>query len=278
MKQHLLAGLALLALATPAAAQQYFVTVTGRLQLGGAVTPVAGLSQFAGQGFFASFTINGQPSTFTNGGPVGGQGESGFWGGAVRGGLVAIFNANGEAITFTQKASDPGNLFLVNNGGVIGNANRRLDQVGISAGVTSFDANGPVLPYDALNSVGFAGLPSDVFLGALTFARSQTVDLPALPGLLTDLSAPDFGAILQQPGTAPFLSLRFRQGNASNQTELLALPAQSLTSTGLNYTVTALPAVPEPSSWLLLMTGFGLTGAVLRRRQMQAGAAAARPC
>ncbi|OSZ72871.1 hypothetical protein CAP39_03455 [Sphingomonas sp. IBVSS1] len=269
-------GLAVLALAAaaPAAAQRYFVTVSGGLLLGPAANPIPELAQFAGQSFFASFVINGQPSTFTASGPIGGQGESGFWSGAVEGGLVAIF-APGGAITFTQKASDPGNLFLINNGGVPGNANRRTDQIGISAGVTSFDANGPVLPYDFFNSVGFAGLPSDVFLGSLTFALSENRDLPTLPGLLTDLSAPDFGAILQQPGSSPFLSLRFRRGTASNQSQLLALPAQSLTSTALSYTVTPLPGgVPEPASWLMLIIGFGATGTALRRRAARSTAAA----
>ena len=31
----------------------------------------------------------------------------------------------------------------------------------------------------------------------------------------------------------------------------------------------SITAVPEPSSWLFLVTGFGLTGAVMRRRRMQ---------
>ena len=41
-------------------------------------------------------------------------------------------------------------------------------------------------------------------------------------------------------------------------------------STGLNFTLTA---VPEPASWALLIAGFGLTGAVLRRRRAVALAA-----
>ena len=264
-------AMALLAMvsAVPVAAQRYFVTVTGGLLLGPSANPIPELGQFGGQSFFASFVINGQPSGFAASGPIAGQGESGFWSGAVSQGLVAIF-APGGAITFTQNANDPGNLLLINDGGVFGNANRRLDQVGVSSGVTSFGPGGPVLPYDAANSVGFAGLPSDVFLGALTFARSQQGDLPTPPSLLTDLSAPDFGAILQQPGSAPFLSLRFRRGTASNQTELLALPAQSLTSTSLNYSVTPLGGVPEPSSWLMLLAGFAGVGVALRRRPLRA--------
>lgn len=277
MKRHILAGLALLALATPAAAQRYFITVSGGLLVAPSANPIADLNQFAGQSFFASFIVDTRPAVFAAAGPSAGQGESGFWSGAVSQGFVAIF-APGGTISYNQNAHDPGNLFLINDGGVIGNANQRSDQIAISSSIASFDAGGPVRLYDGSNSAGFAGLPGDVFLSAISFGRTERATLPALPGLLADLARPDFAAALQVPGTAPFLSLRFRRGTASNMTDLLALPAQSLTSTGASITVSALPGVPEPASWLLLMAGFGLTGAVLRRRQAAAGAPAARPC
>lgn len=35
------------------------------------------------------------------------------------------------------------------------------------------------------------------------------------------------------------------------------------------------PAVPEPASWAMLIAGFGLTGAALRRRRARAGRPAA---
>lgn len=39
-------------------------------------------------------------------------------------------------------------------------------------------------------------------------------------------------------------------------------------STGLNLTLSnGAPSVPEPASWALLITGFGLTGAAMRRRR-----------
>lgn len=38
-------------------------------------------------------------------------------------------------------------------------------------------------------------------------------------------------------------------------------------STGLNFTLTGPGAVPEPASWALLIAGFGLTGAAMRRRR-----------
>lgn len=38
-------------------------------------------------------------------------------------------------------------------------------------------------------------------------------------------------------------------------------------STGLNFTVTSAGAVPEASTWAMLIAGFGLTGAAMRRRR-----------
>jgi hypothetical protein len=37
-----------------------------------------------------------------------------------------------------------------------------------------------------------------------------------------------------------------------------------------NWTITATADVPEPASWALLVAGFGLTGAVMRRRRVAA--------
>lgn len=267
LKFPLLAGLALLAAATPAAAQRYFVTVNAGLLVAPSPTPIAELGQFAGQSLFASFIVDSRPAVFASTGPIGGLGESGLWNGAVSDGLVVLFTPGGS-ITFRQNARDPGSLFLINNGGVPGASAARSDQITISSSIASFDAGAPVRLYDAFASTGFAGLPGDVFLSALSFGRTERATLPALPGLLGDLSRPDFGALLQAPGTSPFLSLRFRRGTASDQPGLLALPAQSLSSTLLSFSVTTLPdsAVPEPAIWASLIVGFGLTGAVMRRR------------
>lgn len=269
MKIPLVTAIMLALTAMPAAAQQYFVTVTGQLRVAPSPTPIPELAQFQDQGFFASFIVDTQAAIFAATGPLGGQGDSGFWSGSVSQGFAAIF-APGGTISFSQNGSDPGNLFLVNDAGVPGNPGRRIDQAIISSSVGSFSPAGPAFLYDQMNSTGFAGLPADVRLGALSFGRTQLADLPALPTLLTDLGRPDFGALLQASGgTSPFLSLRFRRGSATNMTDWLALPAQTLSSfnIGVGVSVIPPPAVPEPASWALLVVGFGLVGVAVRRRQ-----------
>jgi|JI10StandDraft_1071094.scaffolds.fasta_scaffold33804_4 hypothetical protein len=40
-----------------------------------------------------------------------------------------------------------------------------------------------------------------------------------------------------------------------------------LGSINMNYVQTTLPAVPEPNTWAIMVVGFGITGAVMRRRR-----------
>jgi hypothetical protein len=44
-------------------------------------------------------------------------------------------------------------------------------------------------------------------------------------------------------------------------------------STGFTATVESTGAVPEPASWAMLIAGFGLTGAAMRRRRVTAAVA-----
>lgn len=44
----------------------------------------------------------------------------------------------------------------------------------------------------------------------------------------------------------------------------------SISVTSLQFFVEEITGVPEPSSWAMLIIGFGLTGAVMRRRAVQA--------
>lgn len=271
MKSQSITALVLVLVASPAAAQRYFVTVGGQLRVTPSPTPIPELAQFADQGFFASFVVDTRAATFVPTGPLSGHGDSGLWNGSVSSGFAAIFAPGGGTVSFSQNASDPGSLFLINDAGVPGTSDRRIDQAVVSSAVTRFSAAGPEFLYDQMNSTGFAGLPADVRLGALSFGRSQLATLPALPALLADLGRPDFGALLQSPGgTSPFLSLRFRRGTATNQADWLALPAQSLSSSNIGVSVSVIPdqAVPEPASWAMLVIGFGLIGAVVRRRRL----------
>jgi hypothetical protein len=263
------AGAVVLSVSAPALAQRYFITVSGGLLLAPSPTPLAELAQFNNQSFFASFVVDTRSAVFRATGPLGGHGDSGSWDGSGSDGFVALFAPAGT-VSLVQRASDPGGLFLGNDVGVPANPNGRLDQATLTSGATA-GPGGVQRAYDIFNSTGFSGLPADIFLSSLSFGRTQLTQLPALPSLLSDLSRPDFPALLNAPGTPAFLSMRFRRGTATTGAELLALPAQTLSSTGLSFGVVQLPdvpgAVPEPASWAMLIAGFGLIGAVLRRRR-----------
>ncbi|MGL6042414.1 MAG: PEPxxWA-CTERM sorting domain-containing protein [Sandaracinobacteroides sp.] len=61
--------------------------------------------------------------------------------------------------------------------------------------------------------------------------------------------------------TASILGLEFRDADGVDVSDSLGVSFAS----GINYPLGA-PAVPEPSSWALMIAGFGLAGAALRRR------------
>ncbi len=50
-------------------------------------------------------------------------------------------------------------------------------------------------------------------------------------------------------------------------TMLVVLPAAPAAAAVLASSLPMIPGLPEPSSWAMLLTGFGLTGALARRRR-----------
>lgn len=57
-----------------------------------------------------------------------------------------------------------------------------------------------------------------------------------------------------------------------NNVTSVTFSSANYTSNGLDNVVLSAAAVPEPASWALLMVGFGLTGAALRRRSAMVAA------
>jgi hypothetical protein len=246
--------------ATPALAALQLFNFSGTAFLAPSGTPIAALSQLAGGTVSGAFLIDTQAAGLQLTGPVGGQGEGALLTGAIRGGLVTIAGPGGNA-TLLSNSNDTGNIFTVNNGGVGGNPNARLDQMGYSSG-SRVVAGAIVRPYDLSGT-----LPADIFLGSLFFGRTQQATLPALPTLISDVTTRDFaGTLLGPVGNSLFLNLVFRQGDP-NGAVLAGLPLQSLSVGNIQLNVTNISAVPEPASWAMLIIGFGLTGAALRRRR-----------
>ena len=254
------------AAAAAAAAQRNLIIVQGQLKRNPSPTPIAALASLEDAGLFAQFVVDNAAGSFVSLPAPLGIGTSGIWLGMASNNAIFVSNPGGTT-SIIGNANDLGGIFLIDNTGSSMNPDQRLDQAIISSGARI--ANGQlVLPFDILGS-----LPPDVFISSLAFGRSQSTLLPNQPDLVTSLARPDFPSLLLAPGSQNFLQIQFRQGTATTDNELRALPAQSMRVSGLSFSIVPIDAaVPEPSSWAMLIAGFGLVGATARRRRLAAAA------
>lgn len=257
-----LAAAAAMVAAAPAVAQRYLINVNGFVAVAPSGNPIPELVALQGQPITAAFEVDSRQAIFTQGAPAGGTGATGLWGGSVQQGVVQLGFSN----TLLRNGNDLGNIFLVDNSTT--SPSVRLDQATISASAR-FVSGALVRPYDILGA-----LPGDIFLQSLAFGRTQSGTATLLPTFVTDVTQrPDFASYLNATGASlPFLSLNFRRGSPTAANQLSALPFTQIGVAGLSFTVTNLSsgAVPEPASWAMLIAGFGLVGAVMRRRRLAA--------
>jgi PEP-CTERM motif len=259
-----LAAAAVIGLAGPAQAALQLYTFSGTAGVSFSATPIAALQQFQGASVVGAFLIDTAPALLQVGGPVGGQGESARLNGAILSGQIDLFGTNGP-VSLLRTGNDPGNIFTVNNGGVGGNPNNRIDQMGYSTGA-GFAGGTLFTPYDLFGGI----LPPDLFLGSLFFGRTLQGPFDNPPALITDVTTRDFAGALTGPVGNPLLmSLVFRQGDPRINGTLTGLPLQSVAVGNIQLRIINLeaPSVPEPASWAMLIAGFGLVGATLRRRR-----------
>ena len=246
----------------PATAALQLITFSGTAGVSPSGTPIAALQQFVGASVVGAFVVDTAAAGLQLTGPVGGQGESAFLSGAVLGGQVDLFGTNGP-VTLLRTGNDFGNIFTINNGGVFGNPNNRLDQMGYTTGAR-------VLSGQFLKPYEIAGnLPPDLFIGSLFFGRTLQGPLADPPAMITDVTTRDFAGVLTGPlGTPLFMNIVFRQGDPLINGTLTGLPLQAVGVGNLQLNIINIGgAVPEPSSWAMLIIGFGLVGATLRRRR-----------
>ncbi|WP_235927667.1 PEPxxWA-CTERM sorting domain-containing protein [Sandarakinorhabdus rubra] len=251
-------------LAVPAAAQTYLISLQGQAFAPPSANPIAEVQALGGLTVNALFQVDTSAATFQSLNTVGGVGQAAFWTGSVQAGIVTI----GNSVLLLRNGNDLGNILLTNNVSAPFGPNARQDQANITS-VAGLSPAGAVRTYDIF------GLSPDIYMQSLFFGRTAPGTTDVLPLLITDVTQrPDFPSLMFSPfGNPLFLGLSFRQGNPTTSAQQLALPGQQLNVGNLIINVQEIGgSVPEPSSWAMLIAGFGLVGAAARRRRVVAAA------
>jgi hypothetical protein len=121
---------------------------------------------------------------------------------------------------------------------------------------------------------------ADILTGGVTSVDASSLGMVVAPGevlsLLLSTSIPQSGGsqlfwVIGEPGAtpgevvnAPVLDNGFAQITTDGGANWLTVPTDRAVRT---YVATGTAAVPEPQSWALLIAGFGLIGAMVRRQR-----------
>jgi PEP-CTERM motif len=267
MRGMMMAAGAAVLMAAPAAAQLQVINFTGTALVGagGLNDPVLNsLSFTAVSGFFL---YDAAASTVNVLGPLGAPGNQ-------QGNAISLFRGvQGQNIDFANgviirtATSSPGSLLIADN---VASGNPAPEATVIRLDQAIYTSNAQVFAGSFFSPADVSGpLPPDLFVSQVRLGRSFSTNFPVLPDLVTDLSNRDFFSYLTSAGpTSPFLSVTFRQGNPLGTGGINALPSRTINVTNLQFTLGGdNNSVPEPASWAMLIAGFGLVGATLRRRR-----------
>ena len=221
---------------TPVQAAKYIVTVKGVVPDGSDEAGFFGErnASLNGQAFTAIYTL-----TFPSpGAQLRTDGVSfTFYSGGTSSGSVGPLSSTLTIKGVTQQMGGPSNSYVirVNNG-------NGLD----------------LLEYYATDLSSVSGVSRSTFLDIGIFSRSMDIINSV------NLTEPLDYTVRSSDGTfGRFLIANLNTGSRA----LGSLKAQSIT-------VKAMTGVPEPAAWMSMIAGFGLTGAVLRRRRTMAGVGA----
>lgn len=261
VKTGMIVAIALTLAAPAAAAQRFDLVVTGTLAAAPqppGTTPVAGLNFAAGDSVSARWRVDTTNAAFFALPAIGGTGSAGAWTGIFSGGDIRIAgNGGANPIVLAQTPQSFGALVLVDNGN-IGNG-FRLDQIALNDGL-SFATGSPTYGY-SIN-----GAPGGVFVNTINYARNAA--LPgANPALISSLALPDLFTQWQPTAVPLAFGLAFSSGAPLSQAELMAAPRSVFNVINQQARIEIAAGVPEPASWAMLIAGFGLVGAVARRRR-----------
>jgi hypothetical protein len=119
---------------------------------------------------------------------------------------------------------------------------------------------------DSFSVGGFAGVPVDVLTWSGQYANSFTLVNGVITGATfhADTSASTFSQLFIN------VPLGYTNGNTNYASVGASNEISIWNNNGLRGVTFG--AVPEPASWALLITGFGLTGAAMRRRRVATAA------
>jgi hypothetical protein len=266
-----------IAIGSPAAALQRFnVYLQGELVQQSGANLIPGLPFTTGSTLQALWEVDLRTPNRITQPPFGGTGTAARFNGAVSGGIITLASETGIMLMF-QNTNSLGGILAIDNSSLPPNpqgVSLRADQLTYSDGA-GYSQFGPVAPYDIIPVT--KNIPQGLFVSMMAFGRSQTGLTD--PALLTGTEAIDPFTLWQFPipGPQPLFNIQFRQGTATTITEANALPTTrfSLRNAIVQVTEITDPAVvPEPSSWAMLILGFGLVGAVARQQRRREMAAA----
>jgi hypothetical protein len=175
------------------------------------------------------------------------------------------FNNPGETLTSVRLSFTTGfqSDFIVTNVNLFGSPSSR--QITLARGISG-----------AINGNGFSLADTDIV------SKTQTVGRPAVVSFgnyAASVGGEDTllagNPVFTGPGPVSFAFSASQFGNTLTGTPNLglttALPnlltASSFYDVTLTYESEAIPPIPEPATWAMMMAGFGLAGAALRRRR-----------
>ncbi|MBW8755574.1 MAG: PEP-CTERM sorting domain-containing protein [Sphingomonadales bacterium] len=190
---------------------------------------------------------------------------------AVTGSVDVVAAANPYGITVPSPAS--GNVLDINGTGA----------AGLITSLASFAFNAGDIVTLAFDLGGSQrGDSGDTFNTSFLFGGTTAYSNLSGTGLYSGLNGSGSTLSLLEsafvPGTTPFTSssIRFLAGNAGSLRFAFSSPSQDnigplLDNIGLNISAPVVTfeasAIPEPATWTMLLLGFGMAGATLRRRK-----------
>lgn len=176
-----------------------------------------------------------------------------------------------QCLTFNGVSTTETNLFFLKN---VSGATLNLSQNNILASTLVFH---PGKTYDA--GVIFVAPTTGYYRGNAAFSLTTTntptgVKLSSYKlsssGVMTKLSDLLLSASKRSDSASGTIFLNAGEGMGFGINSNGTLPTSNdHDSTSISYQI---EAIPEPASWMLLIAGFGMTGAVLRRRPTPAAA------